>query len=160
VRDIHHGIQESNRRPVLDIRPINGLSRQMEAYHNDDKKYHHVIEVKLNTIAVDDGNFGSQMREMRNDFKEAFEIDKLQREANNAQIEKMDALTKIAGGALIISGIIALGTFGWEIVKTLIKMGVGRKANSHQVLNTTSVGKQLHARSWNHEGSSVRAKWD
>lgn len=154
VQDIHHGVQESNHRPVFDIRPINGLSRQMEAYHNDDKKNYQAIEVKLKAITVDDANFGSKIKEIRNDFKEVFDYDRLQREADIAQIgQKVDSLTNIARCALVISGITALGMLGWEIMKASIrkKERERRKIRPQQAFNTTNVGKRRHARSWSPE---------
>jgi chromosome segregation ATPase len=152
VQDVHHGVLESNRRPAFDVRPINGLSKQMESYHNDQSQKYDAIESKLDNLGVDDGTMGSQMNQMRNEFKTALEDDRSQRQAHEVQIkQKIDFLTKVAAGTAIASGVTLLGFLGWKLVKGLFgkkKEADNKKAARAQAVNKAKVGKRLHPRAW------------
>jgi len=154
VQDVHHGIQETNRRPIFDVRPITGLSRQC---HNDDQQYYETVETRLDGI-VQDGGFGNQIKAMRSEFKEALESHKANRESYQAGLQKeLDVLTKIARGTLIVSVITAGGALLWKLFG---KKKDGENGKS-QVVNNKKVAKRLHARSWT-DGTElcVRSTWD
>ena len=88
VQNVHHGIQESNRRPGFDVRPFSGLSKQLESYHHDDQQNYETIYARLDEMAEDDGSFGNQIKAMRSEFKEAVESDKADREGYQAGIRE------------------------------------------------------------------------
>ena len=71
--------------------------------------------------------------------------------------KKLDVLTKIAGGALIVSVLTAGGVLLWKLFGK--KDGGNEKS---QAVNKKKVGERLHARSWNDGGNEfcVRSIWD
>ena len=165
VQNVHHGVVETIRKPAFNLKPITDLSRLIEANHKDDKKSYENIEAKLDGIVFDDESFGAQMKAMRGEFREALESDKDHREMSRLAMErKMDTLTKMAGGALIVSAVTAIGFFGWKLGKKLFggkKTDEGEsKQSTTQAVNKKKIEKRLHARSWN-QGSDllVGANW-
>lgn len=160
IQNVHHGIVENNRKPSFDPKPIIGLSRQIEANYHADQKNYETIKAKLDRIVLDDGSFGAQVKELRSEFKHALDSDKVQRKTSMAEMEKkISTLTKVGGGALIVSAITAIGFFGWKLFGRKKKEG-GTKKSTNEVVNK-KIGKRLHARSWN-DGSNlvVPANWD
>ena len=159
VQNVHHGIQESNRRPVFDVRPFSGLSKQLESYHNDDQQNYETIHARLDEIVQDDGSFGNQIKAMRSEFKEALRSDKADHESYQAGLEKkLNVLTKIAGGALIVSVLTAGGVLLWK----LYGKKEDRGNEKSQAVNKKKVVKRLHARSWDDGGNEVcvQSNWD
>jgi hypothetical protein len=159
VQNVHHGVVETIRRPAFNLKPITDLSRLIEANHNDDRKSYENIEAKLDGIVLDDESFGTQMKAMRGEFREALESDKVHRETSRLAMEKkMDTLTKMAEGALIVSAVTAIGFFGWSLGKKLFggnkKDEEEREQSNAQAVNKKKIGKRLHARSWN-QGSDL-----
>jgi hypothetical protein len=159
VQNVHHGIQESNRRPVFDVRPFNGLSKQLESYHNDGQQNYETIHARLDEIAQDDGSFGNQIKAMRNEFKEALKSNKADHESYQAGLQKkLDVLTGITGGALIVSVL----TAGGVLLRKLYGKRKDRGNEKSQAANKKKVVKRLHARSWDDGGNDVyvRSNWD
>jgi DNA repair exonuclease SbcCD ATPase subunit len=130
-----------------DSTQLQDLRQQLELYHKDEHEKFNTIHEKVEAISNQDSSVGAQVKGLRNELQDALLMEMEVRKIGAKKLGgAISTLTKLAGGAAILSGITAAGLFGLELFRAIKR----RRENSSQQQPQRNA-KRHHPRSWNVE---------
>lgn len=143
VQNVHQGVQDANRRPVYDARPLTGISKQIDDFQQNYQDDLEALKAKIDRIGVDDGDLEEKFAAMKQELKGV--MVKSQRGQQKLG-EAVGGLKKFVLAATILSAIPSLGILGYKIYEKFFKKDKNGASNAKK-----RTRKQRHPRDWNVE---------
>ena len=128
---------------IGDTTQMQNLLKHFEGFHNENKEKFTSLHEKVEAITSEESPTEKQIKRLREELKDALLMEVEMRKIGAKKLGgAIKTLTKLSGGAVILSGLTAAGFFGFKIIDALTR---GKKQPQQQQAQNM---KRHHARSW------------